>query len=459
MHRRVAAWLALVLGTATVLAVAGFLVAHLGLMLLALAALTLAGGAGWYAVTEAGLRRGVGAVACVAGVALAATAMTRALGVTWDTLVRLGLVTLLALGAVVAARIAVSSPARHPVFVRSQPPQRPVLICNLRSGGGKVEQFDLLGLASEMGVRTVVLEPGLDLERLARDAAADGADCLGMAGGDGSQALVASVAIDVGLPFVCVSAGTRNHFAQDLGLHKEDPRSTMAGFTSGLERRVDVATVDDGSGPRLFVNNVSLGIYATVVQEEGYREAKVSTAAGLLPALLGQEAEPFDLQFSLPDRTEVDGAFLVMVSNNPYVLAARPDLAQRNTLDSGRLGVFAVSTPSGAEAAALVALGALGQQRRSPWWHEFSATSFEVRSRSGSAFAGVDGEALDLSTPLRFDIHPAALRVMVPPDNPDAVRQRRARSRGLDDLLRVARGEGEVRADDPRATTASPAAR
>ena len=133
--------------------------------------------------------------------------------------------------------------------------------------------FGLVDLAKDLGVEVVMLDHGLDLEQLARDAIAGGADCLGMAGGDGSQALVASIAIEHDLPFVCVSAGTRNHFALDLGIDREDPRLSLHAFSDGIERRIDYATV----GNRLFVNNVSLGIYATIVQQEGYREAKSET--------------------------------------------------------------------------------------------------------------------------------------------------------------------------------------
>ena len=143
-----------------------------------------------------------------------------------------------------------------------------------------------------------------------------------MAGGDGSQALVASIAVEHDLPFVCVSAGTRNHFALDLGLDREDPRKSLYGFVDAVERSVDYATVNG----RFFVNNVSLGIYATIVQQEGYREAKAQTAQALLPELLGRQEEPFDLQFVTPDGTDVDGAFLIMVSNNPYVLGASLDV-------------------------------------------------------------------------------------------------------------------------------------
>ncbi len=322
-------------------------------------------------------------------------------------------------------------------------PQHPVLLCNPWSGGGKVEKFGLAELARGFGVEVVMLDRGLDLGTLARDAIARGADCLGMAGGDGSQALVASIAIEHDLPFVCVSAGTRNHFALDLGIDREDPRQSLNAFRDGIERRIDYATVGD----RLFVNNVSLGIYATIVQQEGYREAKSETAKALLPEMLGRTQQPFDLQFTDPIQGEVDGAFLIQVSNNPYVLGATLDASQRRRLDTGRLGVVAISARTGAEAAQVFTLSALGQRRRSRHWHEFTAEQFEVRSRSGKAYAGIDGEALELDTPLEFRIHSRGLRLLVPEGNLTAAEKRRARGISARDLMAIAQGQ------DPLADT------
>ena len=306
-------------------------------------------------------------------------------------------------------------------------------------------KFGLVDLAKDFGVEVIMLDHGLDLEQLARDAIAGGADCLGMAGGDGSQALVASIAIEHDLPFVCVSAGTRNHFALDLGIDREDPRLSLHAFRDAIERRIDYATVGD----RLFVNNVSLGIYATIVQQEGYREAKSETTRALLPELLGRTQEPFDLQFTEPDGVEVDGAFLIQVSNNPYVLGATLDASQRRRLDTGTLGIVAISAGSGSEAAQVFALAALGQRRRSRYWHEFRATQFEVRSRSGKAFAGIDGEALELSTPLTFQIHPRGLRLLVSEGNLTAAERRRARDISAGDLVAIARGVDPLATSEP----------
>jgi diacylglycerol kinase family enzyme len=156
--------------------------------------------------------------------------------------------------------------------------------------------------------------------------------------------------------------------------------------------------------------------------------------------MLGRTQGPFDLQFTEPDGTEVDGAFLIQISNNPYVLGATLDAAQRRRLDSGNLGVVAITAASGTEAAAVVTLSALGQRRRSRHWHEFTTEKFQVRSHSGTAFAGVDGEALELATPLSFEIHPRGLRLLVPRESLTAAERRRARDVTGADLFRIARG-------------------
>ncbi len=437
---RVLAVLALAADLLLVIALVTFLL-HNGLELfIALVGLILAVSGGWWMVTEQMPRRGVGIAGLVAGFGLIVLAIVRAASSTDQEIRRIALLAALFAVAGIAARAALV-PDLHVVQEQLSGdrwrPKHPVLICNPWSGGGKVEKFGLLERARELGVETILLAKGLDLEQLARDAIAGGADCLGMAGGDGSQALVASIAIEHDIPFVCVTAGTRNHFALDLGLDREDPRGSMDAFHDAVERRIDYAMVGD----RLFVNNVSLGVYATIVQQDSYRAAKRETSMAVLPEMLGSTAEPFDLQFTTPAGTEVDGAFLIMVSNNPYVLGTSVDVSQRRSLETGTLGVFAVSSASGTEAAMLMARSAVGLRGRDPGWHEFTCESFEVRSRAGSAFAGVDGEALDLPTPLVFRIHPSGLRVLVPESNLAIAARRRARNVSAGALLAVARGK------------------
>jgi diacylglycerol kinase family enzyme len=438
-RRRALAVLALVAAAVLAISFVVFVIRNGGHLLAALVGLALAAAGAWWAITERGAKRLVGIAGIVAGAVVTAVAIGVAAAAIDYPALRLALLVVLLGIVVICARAAV---AREPERVEQAQvhqgprPQHPVLICNPWSGGGKVEKFGLVELADELGIETVLLDHGLDLEQLARDAIARGADCIGMAGGDGSQALVASIAVEHDIPFVCVTAGTRNHFALDLGLDRNDPRTSMYAFRDAVERRIDYATVNG----RFFVNNVSLGIYATIVQQEGYRDAKVDTTQTLLPELLGKTDKPFDLQFTEPDGTQVDGAFLIQISNNPYVLGPSLDVSQRRRIDTGKLGVFAVTAATGAEAAKLVTLSAIGQRNLSPNWHEFTTDRFEVRSRSGQAYAGVDGEALEMSTPLSCEIHPGGLRLYVPKGNLAAAEQRRARDVSLGAVLSVARG-------------------
>ena len=438
LRRRVAAFGAFIGVGATAIFVTAVLFGNAGFVVLGLLGLGITVTGAWWAVTEHTRLRALGIGATIAGLIITAVAIAAAIDDFGQFVVRLlALIALVAL-TTACARVAMVRDLGQ-LYARARVaelPKHPVLILNPKSGGGKVERFGLVDLAHNLGVETVLLDADHDLEQLARDAVARGADCLGMAGGDGSQALVASVAIEHGLPFVCVSAGTRNHFALDLGLNRDDPRTSMPAFRDGFQRHVDYATVNG----RLFVNNVSLGVYAQIVQEDSYRDAKAETTKALLPELIGPDAKPFDLQFTTPDGTDVDGAILVMISNNPYVLGPSPDNAQRRELDTGTLGVFAVTTQTGREAAALITAAAVGRRRQSPYWHEFRTTKFEVRSRSGHAYAGVDGEALDLPTPMHFEIHPRGLTLLVPKDDIEAAERRRARQLKLNDLVMIARG-------------------
>ena len=439
-RQRLLAILALLADLLLLVAVIVFLINSGVQLLVALIGLAIAVAGGWWMVTEEMPRRGFGTAGLVVGFVLIVLALVIAATSAENPVLRIGIVAALLLIAGGASRAALLPDLRvldGQLAGDRWRPKHPVLICNPWSGGGKVEKFGLLDRARELGVETVLLAKGLDLEQLARDAIAGGADCLGMAGGDGSQALVASIAIEHDIPFVCVTAGTRNHFALDLGLDREDPRGSMDAFRDAVQRRIDYAMVGD----RLFVNNVSLGVYATIVQQDSYRDAKRETSRTLLPEMLGSTAEPFDLQFTTPDGTEVDGAFLIMVSNNPYVLGPSVDVSQRRSLETGTLGVFAVNAASGAEAARLMAASAVGLRALAPGWHEFTCESFEVRSRSGSAFAGVDGEALDLPTPLRFSIHASGLRVLVPESNLEIAARRSARNVSVGALLAVAQGK------------------
>jgi diacylglycerol kinase family enzyme len=290
------------------------------------------------------------------------------------------------------------------------PAKRGVLLMNPKSGGGKAERFNLAEEARRRGVHAIVLHRGDDLRALAEQAVADGADVLGMAGGDGSQALVADVARAHDIPLVVVPAGTRNHFALDLGLDRADVVGALDAFGAAAERRIDLGLVGD----RVFVNNASLGVYAVVVQSEGYREAKLATAARMAPELLGPEGHRADLRFLGPDGRTAPPADLVLVSNGPYRMEGIGGVGTRARLDAGVLGIVTVTVAASSDVPALMAAQATGHLHGFHGYREWTTPEFVVDSGESFVEVGVDGEALRLAAPLRFRVVPGALRVRVP---------------------------------------------
>ena len=235
-----------------------------------------------------------------------------------------------------------------------------------------------------------------------RDAVAGGADALAMAGGDGSQAIVAAIAAELDLPYACIPAGTRNHFALDLGVDRDDVVGALDAFVDGGERRVDLAEVNG----RVFVNNVSLGLYAEAVQREGYREAKLRTLLDTVPDVLGPDRRARSTCAGRgPAEHEHSPARRSWSRTTATGSAARSARARARGSTTACSGIVAVNAPAGG-------------RRRAPW-REWSAPSFEVESATPVP-AGIDGEAVTLDPPLRFRIRPGVLRVRIARAHPGA---------------------------------------
>ena len=311
----------------------------------------------------------------------------------------------------VTARLALAGDAadwRMPEHPAQPPAARPFLIMNPRSGGGKVGRFDLKRKAEDLGAEVFLMdgdEP-VDVAAVARDAVARGADLLGVAGGDGTQALVAGIAAQHGLPFVVITAGTRNHFALDLGLDRDDPSACLAALSDGVELRVDLGEI----GGQTFVNNASFGAYAEVVESPAYRDDKLGTTLDLLPDLLqGNRGARFTAR---ADGTELDGPQAVLVANNPYGSGDIAGLGRRFRLDRGVLGVIGVSVGSARQAAELL------RGRRSTGVVVLTTKRVEISTDAPEIPVGIDGESVTLPAPVVCTIHPGALRVWVPRDRP-----------------------------------------
>src|SRR5690348_6430613 len=297
---------------------------------------------------------------------------------------------------------------RMPEHPAQPPARRPYLIMNPKSGDGKVGKFDLKRKAEALGAEVFLLggPEYIDVAAVARKAVTEGADLLGVAGGDGTQALVAGIAAEHGLPFVVISAGTRNHFALDLGLDREDPSTCLAALSDGVELRVDLGVING----QTFVNNASFGAYAEIVQSPAYRDDKRNTTLDLLPDLLGgHRGARLSAQ---ADGTQVDWPQALLVANNPYGTGDIAGLGRRMRLDRGILGVVGVMVSSAGQAAGLL------RGRHASGLKVLTAKQIDITADTPQIPVGVDGESIAMSTPVICTISPGALRVWVPRDRP-----------------------------------------
>ena len=279
---------------------------------------------------------------------------------------------------------------------------------NPKSGGGKVEKFDLKRKAEDLGAEVFLIggpEP-VDVAKVAGEAAERGADLLGVAGGDGTQALVAGIAAEHGIPFVVISAGTRNHFALDLGLDREDPSACLGALSDGVELRVDLGVING----QTFVNNASFGAYAEVVETPAYRGDKLTTTLNTLPDLLqGHRGARLRAR---ADGTEIEAPQALLVSNNPYGTGDIAGLGRRARLDRGSLGVVGVTVASARQAAGLL------RGRHASGLSVLTTKQIEITADVPQIPVGVDGESILMSTPVTCTVSPGALRVWVPRDRP-----------------------------------------
>src|SRR5215218_2976450 len=399
--------LALVAAAAAVLvplAAIGFR-ASVALVLVGVVGLALTAAGVWWALTNKGPIRWL-AIALAVLAPLVVLILYTSRGLLWVVLLALGLLAVaVAAGRAALAREVVPEQMReHEV----PPPRRPYLIMNPRSGGGKVTRFGLKDKAEALGATVALLEgPGtVDVGELARTAVANGADLLGVAGGDGTQALVAAVAAEHDVPLLVISAGTRNHFALDLGLDREDPARCLDALRNGVDARIDLGEVNG----RPFVNNASFGAYAEIVESPAYRNDKRGTTLDALPDLLtGRRGAHLVVQAA---GQTVDGPHAVLVSNNPYGASDLAGMGRRSRLDRGVLGVISVRVDTARQAVGLLQ----GAHRRGLGRAE--TPEVVVTADVPEIPVGIDGETVRVPTPVRCTVRPGVLRVRLPRERP-----------------------------------------
>ncbi len=289
--------------------------------------------------------------------------------------------------------------------------KKPYLIVNPKSGNGRAMKANIPLIAKRQGIRVVVLRKGDDVERIARRAAKAGADVLGISGGDGSIGAVVKVALDLKLPVVVLPGGTRCHFARDIGLDPDRIADALAGF-SGVERRIDVGSING----RIFMNNVSFGLYADIVDHPDYRDNKLKVSRQVLQMLISGEKVPYDLRFRHGNK-QFNSAIVVLVGCNAYQTMNMLELGKRTKLDGGVLQVTALlslNEDSYKRILKSVSIERVSGRAGLRDFEQWETSSFRITNAQDSAVAGVDGECETYKTPVEVKILPKALSLYVP---------------------------------------------
>jgi diacylglycerol kinase family enzyme len=246
---------------------------------------------------------------------------------------------------------------------------------------------------------------------------------------------VAGIAAEHGIPFVVISAGTRNHFALDLGLDREDPSACLGALSDGVELRVDLGVING----QTFVNNASFGAYAEIVETPAYRGDKMGTTLNTLPDLLsGHRGARLAAR---ADGTRIEAPQALLVANNPYGTGDIAGLSRRARLDGGILGVVSVTVSSAGQAVDLL------RGSRGAGLSVLTTAKIEITADMPQIPVGVDGESILMSTPVTCTVSPGALRVWVPRDRPGVPAPKPARNWArLRQLAGVRREPAEVAA-------------
>ncbi|HET9173950.1 MAG TPA: diacylglycerol kinase family protein [Candidatus Saccharimonadales bacterium] len=289
----------------------------------------------------------------------------------------------------------------------------PFLIVNPKSGNGRAIRTNVPQLAAKQGITVLVMQADDDVATLARNAIAQGADVLGISGGDGSIGAVAQEALKHDVPMVVLPGGTRCHFARDIGLEPRHIIDALLGY-NGVERHVDVASING----RIFLNNASFGLYADIVDHPQYRFHKAKISRQTLQAIASGEKQRYPLRFQ-HGRKHYTAAVQVLVGVNRYSFDDVLEFGQRERMDEGVLQVTVLPALDDALVRQLLRpMQRVGIRRAGPiaGVEQWVSKTFHVWNAHTALVVGVDGERETYQCPIHIRVLPGALRLYVPPE-------------------------------------------
>lgn len=278
-----------------------------------------------------------------------------------------------------------------------------VVIVNPHSGPDETSASDI---AERFPGSTIRDLDGKDVRRQVEAAIDDSSPTfVAVAGGDGTIRCAAGVAAERGLPLLPIPAGTRNHFAKEVGIPTLDDAGLAA---DGEVRIIDLGEVNG----EVFVNNANIGLYPRIVRERAVHQKRFSKQTATIVATWRQVRDLHKFTVTVDGGTSYR-AWMIFVGNGRYG-SSLVDLAEREALDDGVLDVRILRADGRLARARVAAALLFGQMERSPMAVFGEVSSIEFGFARPKVDVALDGELLPMSTPLRFRCRPAALQVLVP---------------------------------------------
>ncbi|PZR71340.1 MAG: sphingosine kinase [Chthoniobacterales bacterium] len=262
--------------------------------------------------------------------------------------------------------------------------------------------------------RIVQPERGQDVSALAREAVRAGEKTIVAAGGDGTISGVAGELAGTDKILGVLPIGTLNHFAKDLRIPL-DFEAAVRTVVQGRVRSVDAGEVNG----RIFINNSSLGIYPQIVSRRKAQEQQLSR--GKWPAFFWATVQalrrfPFlDLRLTIEGRQINRRTAFLFVGNNEYEIAGF-NLGSRACVDAGKLGLYLTQRTGRLGLFRLAFHALFGRVDQEKDFDVFCVAEARIETRKHRLLVAQDGEIEWMESPLEYRIRPAALRVLVPPE-------------------------------------------
>lgn len=295
-----------------------------------------------------------------------------------------------------------------------------ILFLNPRAGTfSAAEESDIRTLAYENGLRVVDILPDIDVRRVVREALEAGLKTFVVAGGDGSLHHVAQGLVNTEGVLGVVPIGSVNHLARDLGVPIGDWRAAFEVALRGELRQIDVGRVNG----RYFLNSVMLGIYPTVSAfRERFRSMHSRWRAYFKAFRLALHHFPHvTLVVEMNGRVETFRTQMFVVAVNAYDLSTTGVVSPKTSFNDGRVSIYTLSFMRRSEfirAAAQYFRGKIGDVSG---FRSIRTTQLSVDTGRRRLRISVDGELMDLGTPLQIVAVPSSLLVRAPAPAPEIV--------------------------------------